>query len=153
MYRSLFAAEVRAEVLARIDRLTPAHRPRWGKLDAVRLLCHLTDAVRISLGEIDAGPVQPGFMTSRLGRWLAIDSPMPWPKGITVPEAYFSTAPEPNQFERDRMRLRDQLSRLAQGAAASQRWGVSPVFGALSADQWGRLNARHCDHHLRQFGV
>lgn len=152
-YRSLFDGAVRADVVARLDRLTPNQRPRWGSLDAPRLLCHLADALRISLGEIDAGAPKPGFMCSRLGRWMAIDSPMPWPKGITVPEAFFTTPTEPHQFERDRMILRDVILRFAQGPAASAKWGVSPAFGALSPQQWARLDARHCDHHFRQFGI
>lgn len=151
-FRSLFTPAVRTEMRERLDRLLPGTRPRWGKLDAPRLLCHLADSLRISLGEIDAGPHQPGFMSSRLGRWLVIDGPMPWPKGIAVPEAFFSTPVEPSQFERDRMVLHDLIERFARGSSAETRWGVSPNFGALSPDQWARLNARHLDHHFRQFG-
>jgi hypothetical protein len=32
-------------------------------------------------------------------------------------------------------------------------WPVHPLFGPLSARAWGVLTIRHCDHHLRQFGV
>ena len=152
-YRSLFDAAVRSDVLARIDVLTPNRRPRWGTLDAHRVLCHMTDALHIGLGELDAGPVKSGFMTSRVGQWLVIDSPFPWPKGVAVPEVFFTTAVEANQFERDRMRLHHVIGRFAQGSAASQRWGVSPVFGVLGPEQWARLSARHCDHHLKQFSA
>jgi hypothetical protein len=152
-YRSLFDPVVLADVRARVDRLTPNLRPRWGTLDAQRLCCHMADALRIGLGEIEVEPAAPGFMTSRLGRWMVIDSPLPWPRGIKAPEAFFSSPVEINQFERDRMRLHDVLVRFSQGGKAGVAWGVSPVFGALTAAQWARLNARHCDHHLRQFGI
>jgi hypothetical protein len=140
-------------VRARVDRLLPIQRPHWGSLDAPRLLCHLADALRIGLGEIAPGPTVPGFMTSGLGRWLAIDSPLPWPKGMIVSEAFFSSPVESDRFERDRMRLHGLVERFAQGEAASGRWGISPSIGALTPAQWGRLSARHCDHHLRQFGL
>ena len=29
----------------------------------------------------------------------------------------------------------------------------SPSFGALTADEWNVLFAKHLDHHLTQFGV
>jgi hypothetical protein len=28
-----------------------------------------------------------------------------------------------------------------------------PFFGKLTIDEWGLLNYKHFDHHLRQFGV
>jgi hypothetical protein len=31
-------------------------------------------------------------------------------------------------------------------------WGRA-VFGRLSGREWSRLQARHLDHHLKQFGV
>jgi hypothetical protein len=30
---------------------------------------------------------------------------------------------------------------------------VHPMFGKMTADQWGRSMWKHLDHHLRQFGV
>jgi len=152
-YRSLFQAQVRGDVLAHLDALTPNQRPRWGRLDVQRMFCHLIDALHIGLGELDAGPVKTGFMSSRVGQWLVIDSPFPWPKGVAVPEAFFTTVAEPNQFEHDRMRLHQTIERFSQGPAASLHWGISPVFGRLSPEQWARLGARHCDHHLKQFGA
>ena len=28
-----------------------------------------------------------------------------------------------------------------------------PIFGSMSRRSWGVLMYKHCDHHLRQFGV
>ena len=143
---------VRAVLLARLGRLTPSSRARWGALDASRLLCHLADSLHVALGELDAGPLVPGFAATAVGRWLAISSPLPWPKGIRVPEGFFLTPAEAGAFERDRVVLRDLIGRFAEPGRIA-RWGVSPAFGALSATQWSRLCARHLDHHLRQFGL
>ena len=32
-------------------------------------------------------------------------------------------------------------------------WDPHPVFGKFSREQWGKMNYKHLDHHLRQFGV
>lgn len=149
---SLFDPAVRAGILARLDRLLPNARPRWGTLTPQRMLCHLADSLRISLGELDAGPAGRGFAASALGRWLVIDAPLPWPHGLRVPEPFFTTPAEPGAFERDRMALRALLERFS-GPQATPRWGSSPLLGALAPAQWARLNARHCRHHLRQFGL
>jgi len=49
----------------------------------------------------------------------------------------------------------DELRRLIQrfGGAEAQLSGDHPLFGALTATEWGKFSYRHADHHLRQFGV
>ena len=32
-------------------------------------------------------------------------------------------------------------------------WGHSAGMGDLNGRQWSQLQAKHLDHHLRQFGV
>ena len=32
-------------------------------------------------------------------------------------------------------------------------WQPHPAFGKLSKEQWGKMQYKHLDHHLRQFGV
>lgn len=141
----------RAALAERLRRLAPDARPRWGTLDAPRMLAHLIDALRIGYGEHEPGtpdPPAPRFFATALGRWLVIDAPLPWPKGkAKSPPEWFATAP--GDFDADRERLIAELERFDE---PRERWGASPIFGALSPAQWGRLSWRHIDHHLRQFG-
>ena len=148
---SLLDANTRERLLVRLYRLTPDARPKWGRMTVERMLAHLSDSLRIAFGEIDAGPFKPGFLSTRFGRWLAIDSPLPWGHSrILAAPAFFTT--EPTGFNADRDRLRTLIERFWR-AEPCARWGVSSAFGPLSAEQWARLCYRHCDHHLRQFGV
>src|SRR5690606_34536514 len=32
-------------------------------------------------------------------------------------------------------------------------WDPHPVFGTFTHEQWGQMQYKHLDHHLRQFGV
>ncbi len=34
-----------------------------------------------------------------------------------------------------------------------EEWNPHPVFGNFKKEQWGKMNYKHLDHHLRQFGV
>ena len=49
----------------------------------------------------------------------------------------------------------DELRGLIQrfSGPEAQLSGDHPLFGALSAAEWGRFSYRHADHHLRQFGA
>jgi len=39
-------------LLGRLDRLTPDARAQWGKLTAPRMICHLSDSLRVATGEV-----------------------------------------------------------------------------------------------------
>jgi hypothetical protein len=48
-------------------------------------------------------------------------------------------------------RIAEYIERFARGP--DQPWGVHPILGPLGAEDWGRLEYHHLDHHLRQFGL
>src|SRR5262245_51678877 len=146
---SMFDANVREGFQQRIQRLTPDAARRWGRLTVDRMVCHLSDQLRIALGELSAQP-QPGLLRYPPFKQLAIDV-IPWPKGrIQGPPEAFTTKPE--QWARDVERLRTLLE--AFGARGAQRvWPRHPQFGAMTGPLWSRLTCRHFDHHLRQFDV
>jgi len=143
----LFAPEQRAALIARLRRLTPDARPRWGSMTPPQLLAHLIAAFAISSGA-KAVQVRRGFLATRLGRALALRLPIPRGR-IRAPADFHQTAP--GDFEADRERVIAAIERFAEDPAA--RGGVSPIFGRLSARQWARLHATHLQHHLTQFGV
>jgi hypothetical protein len=146
--KSLFNNSVRSEIRERLTKLTPECKSKWGKFTPETMTAHMIDALANSFGERQA-EVKKGFLSSRLGQWLIIDSPMPWPKGVpTAPE--FLKSP-PTDLERDKARVLEYLDRFGKGR--DQKWGVSPAFRNLTPDQWSRLQYRHLNHHLTQFGL
>ena len=34
-----------------------------------------------------------------------------------------------------------------------ETWNPHPIFGSFKKEQWGKMQYKHLDHHLRQFGV
>lgn len=120
-------------------------------MHAAQMLCHLVDAVRISLGETPARSKSTPFRFFAF-RWLFVHL-LPWPKGKlpTLPEFQQT---KPGQFEEDRNAWEAALSRfVTRGRQPSPHWEHHPAFGALPNWEWGRIMYRHIDHHFRQFGV
>jgi len=62
--RSVFNAGDRESIGERLERLTLAHTPRWGKMECGQMLAHLTDGVRMALGEMT---VKPKLTPLRIG--------------------------------------------------------------------------------------
>ena len=153
MVISLLDAATRAGVEARVQRLQPDSRRRWGRMTSHQAICHMSDAFRLALGDRDTAPVPGSFKP--LVRFVALQLPMRWPRGRirTVPEAEQGVGGTPPiEFERDRAELIALMARFGT-AAPTERCSTHPIFGPMSVDLWGRWGYRHMDHHLRQFGV
>ncbi len=139
----------RASVQKRIERLMPDAQRRWGRMTAHQMVCHLTDAYRMSLGERKAPP-KDNIFTRVVVRRIALHTSLTWPKGVpTLPEAdQEKGGTKPIEWERDRAELLRTI------AAFDAKDGLGhPIFGPLTAHEWNVWGYRHADHHLRQFGL
>ena len=75
---------------------------------------------------------------------------MPWPHGAPTAPEY--RALEPRQFDVERRQNRELIDRFLARRPEDGGWG-RPVFGEISGREWSCLQARHLDHHLKQFGA
>lgn len=137
------------ELLARARRIQWDQPPRWGSLDAHRMLCHATDVARLVCGEIPTRPRRRTLL-SRFPFKQIVVYYAPWPRGVHGPREAFTTAP--TLLEADLQAFEAALSRFLDHRPV-QGWPPHPLFGEMSARDWDRLLYRHTDHHLRQFGV
>ena len=145
---SLRNETIRNGLIQRVQRLTPESKPQWGSLDAPRLLCHLADTFRMSLGDLLVPSantkVLQRFPLKHLFLYVA-----PFPKGAKAPAELLSTTP--GDFESDRKRAVGLVERLAatpRGAGAEH-----PFLGPLTNEEWNVLQWKHISHHLKQFGL
>lgn len=146
--KTLFDERLRSAMLARIERVTTESRPQWGKMNAEQMLAHLSEALRMAVGELPAKSKKLPLRFSPL-RELIIYV-LPWPKGApTAPELLPSDS---RSVETSKSELRRLLAEFG-GRATRDDWPEHPAFGRLGRRGWGRLAWRHLDHHLRQFGV
>jgi Protein of unknown function (DUF1569) len=137
------------ELLTRFRALDPETLARWGTLTAPRMLTHLSDQMRYTLGEF---PVR-----SRSGvlRWPIVKQLvmywLPWPKGrVKGSPEMFLTAP--TTWTADLATFQTLLDRFINDTSRNT-WPEHPRFGPMTYQSWGRFCHRHFDHHLRQFGV
>jgi hypothetical protein len=139
----------RTAICERINSVTSASVPRWGKMDAAAMLTHLKQSALMALGEL---PV--ACKNKRLFQMFPIKHlilyVVPFPKGApTAPELLVSDAASVDS-------LRSELVSLVERIGAGPRDGygpVHPLFGRLSFREWGTATYKHTDHHLRQFGA
>src|SRR5262245_49440329 len=84
--KTLMNSHDKHEISQRLVKVSPTSRPRWGKMSAHQMICHLSDSFRASLGEKPVNPATSLFKRT-LFKWAALWVPLPWPHGIrTRPE-------------------------------------------------------------------
>ena len=150
---SLFNDEARRSIQRRLDTLTSSSKGLWGRMTVNQMLCHLSDAYRVPTGERACRP-SGKLVHHTLLRWVALHTPMTWPKGAkTAPDLDQAIGgTKPTDFDQDLAELRRLVDKFA-STAGDVDGVVHPIFGTLTTSEWGRWGYRHADHHLRQFGV
>ncbi len=146
--KNLWDESARQELSERISLLTPDASPRWGKLTARGMICHLVDTLRMAIGDIKVAEKKLPIRFTPL-KQLIIYGP-PFPKNSpTAPELILRQAED---WDSECETLRQTMEAFA-ARPESRRLPIHPAFGKLSRRTWGALSYKHIDHHLKQFGV
>jgi uncharacterized protein DUF1569 len=139
----------RTALLNRMHSLTASSGARWGQMNVVGMLQHLSLSARMGLGELPVASVnkRPFQMFPVKHLLLYV---LPFPKGApTARELYPVGAAS---FDEERATLANLLEQIAAGPQEGAG-PAHPLFGPLSRRQWGVLTYKHVDHHLKQFGA
>jgi Protein of unknown function (DUF1569) len=149
--RTLQNARDRDQLLERLTRVRPDSQPRWGKMSAHQMICHINDSLRAPLGEKYTSPSTSLFKRAVL-KHVALWAPIPWPHG-------FKTRPEMDQ-DREGTRPVEFVSDLAEFRTLFNRFcthkgefAPHAMWGQMSRTERMRYAYLHIDHHLRQFGA
>ena len=149
--KSLFDSDTHQEVLKRIDQLDEQKQALWGKMDVCKMLNHSQRPLLVANGRMSftekLNPVKKVI-------FILFKSQMyndkPWKQDIhTVKDFVVINA---DSFVEEKQRLIDCINEF-QKKDLNLHWPKHPFFGSFSTDQWGKMQYKHLDHHLRQFGV
>ena len=104
-------------------------------------------------------------LENALGRYEVKDQKMPVPYGVVkfvvfnlpwrrgkTPTAREFLAKEHYDFATEHARLLRLIDELAAKPLEAE-WDRSSFMGPMTGRDWSRLQAKHLDHHLSQFGV
>lgn len=149
--KNLLEPKVKAEILSRIDKLSPGAKPLWGKMNVNQALRHMTMAFHIPTGKLDPTPAR----VHRIPKWLMkffLTTIKP-PKGKAETFQEMNTVVngiDPADFETERTLLKEAVENFSETTSFVPEYKQA---GKFTKDDWGKLNYNHTDHHLRQFGV
>ena len=145
--RSIHDSTYKAEIERRLGKLRSDSTGRWGKMSVGQMLWHVNEALDAALGHVQLPPVKLP-VPKALVKFLVMN--MPWGKGAPTYPQWVARKECDFASEKERcLRLVDQLAR----RPLEGDWPASPMLGRMRGHEVTRLQAKHLDHHLKQFGV
>ena len=149
--KNIFTKEITAEVVARIENLTSETQPIWGKMSVAQMLAHCCVTYEMVFTNKHPRPnAFTRFMMKALIKNI-VTSEKPYVKNGRTAKQFVMT--ESKNFETEKKRLIDFVTKTQQLGTQEFEGKESPSFGKLTAKEWNNMFYKHVDHHLRQFGV
>ncbi len=149
--KNIFNGQDNSEIIERLEKLSPDAKALWGKMNVAQMLAHCHIATQMTTGEIN--PRRATFPVNIIGRLLKprMLGPAPLPKNTpTIPEAMIK---ETRNFQTEKLNFTAALKRMAAEGEKCAKAQFHPFMGKMTPNEWGRINYKHADHHLKQFGA
>lgn len=149
--KSLFDTEAHQEILDRIDRLNANTSAQWGKMNIGQMLTHCQKPLEVANGNLQLN-TKIGFAKKLLFKFFkpVMYNDKVWQKNLgTVNEFRVTDA---HEFTSEKEKLIQTINEFSTKKDVSN-WPTHPFFGDFNTEQWGKMQYKHLDHHLKQFGV
>jgi hypothetical protein len=149
--KNVFEPAVAAELIHRIEQLTPQSPGLWGKMSVDQMLAHCCVAYEMAF--TDKHPKANPILRFLLKTFVknGVVNEVPYKRNLPTSPA-FRIKNEKN-FEEEKARLIAFLEQTLAVGEAGFEGRESPSFGPMTAKEWNNLFYKHLDHHLTQFGV
>ena len=146
--KSLLTKEGYSDIKERLEKLNANSERQWGKMTVGQMVWHCQYPLKLAIANKE---------NSSKGNWLiniffkkSMYSDKPWRKNL--PTSPKIKAREPKEFDTEYQKLSDLVDEFSK-LSSRDVWHPHPSFGVFTKNQWGQMEYKHLDHHLRQFGL
>ena len=146
--KSLLEENGYQEIIDRLEKVNADSNRLWGKMSPAQMAWHCQYPLKLAIKNEDKG-----VRGNPLIRWFfkkSLYNDKPWRKNL--PTAPFLVAKEEKDFDKEMDTLKELVKEFY-AVRNRENWNPHPMFGSFTPEQWGQLEYKHLDHHLRQFGV
>ncbi|MBO6606198.1 DUF1569 domain-containing protein [Psychroserpens sp.] len=147
---SLFTEKVKKSILKRLELLNEHTDAKWGKMNVSQMLSHCKFPLQVALQKLplDRPNAFKRFIFSFFKASLYNDKP--WKQGLPTAPPFIVT--DEKEFKKELDELVSTIKEFHDQRDTTE-WPEHPMFGKFTSEQWGKMQYKHLDHHLRQFGV
>ena len=149
--KSLFESETNQDILNRIEKLNENSQANWGKMNVGQMLKHCQLPIEIALGKREM-KAKVGLLKKMIFKFFKpmMYNDKPWKRNVATPKEFVIT--ETQVFETEKNILVTLINEFA-AKKDNTNWPKHPIFGYFTTVQRGKMQYKHLEHHLTQFGV
>ena len=146
--KSLFENDALKEIRTRLDTLSETSEKQWGKMTAGQMAHHCQLPLNVML-EKENYNLKPNWFAKTFFK-KAMYSDKLWKKNLPTMKQFKETTAR--DFTTEKQKLQQLLDEFETQRERTD-WKPHPSFGELTKEQWGKMQYKHLDHHLRQFNA
>lgn len=148
--QTLFDYQTHQEVLNRIEQLNEHTKPLWGKMQVNQMAKHCQKPLEVANGRLALR--KPNVLMKLVFKMAkpTMYNDTPWK--LNLPTAKEYEVRETDTFASEKEKLVAAINEFSK-KSTNLHWPKHPAFGTFTTDQWGKMQYKHLDHHLKQFGV
>jgi hypothetical protein len=147
--KSLFNVTDTSEIIERIEKLQPAGKALWGKMNVAQMLAHCQMPFGVFFGEAKQKRGLAGTLFGALAKRRMLHEGQ-FAKNLPTAKNFIIKGDR--NFDEEKVKLIDYIKRF-NSSADRHTTHKHPFFGKMSGNEWAVLTYKHLDHHLRQFNV
>lgn len=148
--QSIHTKEGVEEIKRRVQSLTKDSQPQWGKMNVAQMLAHLKFPLQVPMGQHQ---LPKSFLMKVIGPMIRKKLLSDAPISKNSPTASTIKVTDTRDFEKEKAGLIKTLEEYSAFARAGKLPAAHPYWGKLSKADWDKMQWKHLDHHLGQFGV
>ena len=148
--KNIFDPMCTAEILKRIDKLSPNSQPQWGKMDVAQMLAHCSSFQDIAMGNSFPPRSWLGIIVGSFAKKIVYNDKTLPHNLSTIPTILIA---DDREFDTEKEKLKQKIITFQNNGPEKCTTHPHPFFGKLTPEQWGKGIYKHLDHHLKQFEV
>ncbi|MGE7920458.1 DUF1569 domain-containing protein [Viridibacillus sp. NPDC093762] len=148
--KNIFNHMYTAEILKRIDKLSPNSQSQWGKMDVAQMLAHCSSFQDIAMGNSFPPRSWLGILVGRFAKQIIYNDKTLPHNMSTIPIILIA---DDREFDTEKEKLKQKIITFQNNGPEKCTTHPHPFFGKLTSEQWGKGIYKHLDHHLKQFEV
>ncbi len=148
---TLFHPEGSRQIIDRINSLKPISQNEWGTMNVGQMLVHCQQPIKVAFGDLKIKVGLLGYIFGRLGKRQLTQNNFRFKKDLPTAKEFRISGQ--HDFEQARTTLIELIEKFSTEGPNSIPNKKHPFFGTLTDEQWGSIQWKHLDHHLKQFGA
>ncbi len=145
--KSLFNNQDFKEIMERLNNLKHDSKRQWGKMSVGQMVWHCQHPLIIAIKNRDKGN---GNIFARLFFKKILFNDRPFKKNMPTPSQLKTNETKDFSVELEKLVL---LTKEMHELKNRKSWNPHPLFGRFTHEEWGKMQYKHLNHHLNQFGV